>query len=449
MASNTQVEFNCIKFIMEAQRPELLVSIVPEYFGNLELRKIFMLVRKFYVDNSTFMGWDLIRASVSKACRTPEKMKFLLSILDQIQGRDIAGLTEDILLTELRDYRKFRLVLDKVAPLISAVEDKDIDATLGKLKELHDSVFVEEEYQLTSCDLSEMTDEDIKFEFRSTGIAPLDSRGGLIKGGLTIIAAPAKTGKSTLAGMMATHQYLHEEGSVAVFSYEMSTSEVRARIFANVASMDVGTLMDGSLSSADRRKLWCAEADFYCQDFPADYVFNADLTRKEFFAEVFAAYPKRSNKFYIFDERVDWDELFIKMNMLVSTSNVKTIVCDYPFLIPRGKAHKELASWEYNLLMSKNLKTFSHKYGLNVITPAQLDQGKKGDDPKLRFVSNAINDCDLAIYLLNSEEDKTLGTVTWKWAAMRNFKTIPDQPYLTDFKLLKQLQFSRFEYLDY
>lgn len=449
MASNSQVELNAIKRIMHTKSPELLVAVSPDYFGNVELRKIFMLIRKFYTENSEFPGWATLSQYIGGLCKTADKAKFMLALMKQIEDRDISGLSDELLLKELRDYQKFRLVLAKAGDLVQAVEDKDIDCTLGRLKELHDSVFIDHEFQLKNADLSEMVGEDIQFEFRSTGIPPLDERGGLIKGGYTIIAAPAKTGKSTLATMMAVHQYLHEEGSVAIFSYEMGISEVRARIFANLSNIDVGAMMDGNLGAADKAKLWRTEAQFYCVGVPDDYVVNLDLSRQEFFNKVFEEYPKRKNKFYIFDERIDWDDLFIKMNLLVTTCGVVTILLDYAFLVSRGKAHKELASWEYNLLMSKNLKTFSHKFGLNMICPAQLDQGKKGDDPKLRFVSNVINDADLAIYLLNTDEDKTLGTVTWRWAAFRNYKTIKDKPTLQDFKLEKQLQYSRFVYNDF
>jgi len=449
MASNSQVELNAIKKLMSEKSPELLVSISPDYFGNGEIKKIFMIIRKFYTENSEFPGWATLSQYIGGLCKTADKTKFMMALMKQIEDRDISGLSTDLLLKEMRDYQKFRLVLSKAGDLVQAVEDKDIESTLGRLKELHDSVFVEHEFQLKNSDLSEMVGDEIKFEFRSTGIPPLDERGGLIKGGYTIIAAPAKTGKSTLATMMAVHQYLNEEGSVAVFSYEMGVSEVRARIFANLSDIDVGAMMDGNLTAAEKSKLWRTEAQFYCDGVPDNYLVNFDLSRQEFFNKVFAEYPKRKNKFYIFDERIDWDELFIKMNLLVTTCDVKCTVVDYQFLVPRGKAHKELASWEYNLLMSKNLKTFSHKFGLNMICPAQLDQGKKGDDPKLRFISNMINDADLAIYLINTDEDKTLGTVTWRWAAFRNYKTIKDKPMLQDFKLEKQLQYSRFVYHDF
>jgi hypothetical protein len=454
MSSNIHIEFNAIKKLMEDRNPELLIAIDPAYLGNIELRKMFMLLRKFYVDNGEFMGFDVLKGYVSKACTTPEKTKFMMGVLSQIQERDVSGLTDEILLKDLRDYHKFRMVLGKTEPLIAAVESKDIDQTLGRLKELYDSVFVDAEYKLENADMSAMAGKKVKFDFRSTGIKPLDDRGGLILGGYTIIAAPAKAGKSTLTSMIALHQYLHEEGSVAIFSYEMGAEEVRARILANFSDVDLGAIMADELSDLDALKLLTSEAIFYCGEGEDKAVVkfcrdNYKLSREAFFPLLFEAFPKRSNKFYIFDERENWDDLFVKMNLLASTKNVRAFIVDYPFLINRGQANSQLASWEYHLLQSKNLKTFSHKYGANVITPAQLDPGKKGEDPRLKFMSNILNDCDLALYLTETDEDKTLGTVTVKWGAMRNFKTIPGKPFLEPFRLMKELNKSRFTFIEF
>lgn len=448
MASNTQCEFNAIKFIMEAQKPELLVSIMPEYFGNVELKKIFMLVRKFYVDNSTFMGWDLIRAAVSKACKTPEKMKFMLSILDQIQGRDIKGLTEELIVKELRDYRKFRLVLDKVAPLISAVEDKDIDTTLGKLKELHDAVFVDEAVGV-DADMASMVYEDVEFKFKKTGIPSIDERGGLIVGGYTIIAAPKKTGKSALSCQIATYQFVELGDSVAYFTYEMGAAEIRARMMANIADLDLGEIMNKTLSPADIVKLWKAEAHFMWEGTEESEV-TEGMTRRMYFEYIRDNYPRRKNKFLIIDNRPDWDALWAKSSLLATTEGVTTFVYDYPYLINRGAAHKELQTWEYALQQSRNLKAFAYKHQSCVITPAQLDAGaKKGDTPKLRFVTNAEQDCDLSLYMTKEDDDKTLGTTSVKWGVCRNFKSIPGRPYLEDFKLLNELNKGRFAPLEY
>jgi len=156
MAVNANTELNAIKKLMDSKNPELLVAINPDHFGNGELRKIFMLIRKFYVENSVFLGWDVLKQYVAGLCKTADKTKFMLSLLDQIETRDIAGLTDELLLKELNDYHKFRIILSKAGDLVRAVEDKDIDSTLGRLKELHDSVFVEHEYELTKAEMSKM-----------------------------------------------------------------------------------------------------------------------------------------------------------------------------------------------------------------------------------------------------------------------------------------------------
>lgn len=449
MASNSQVELNAIKKLMTDKTPELLVSISPDYFGNGELKKIFMLIRKFYMENSEFPGWATLSQYIGGLCKTADKAKFMMALMKQIEERDISGLSDDLLLKELRDFQKFRLVLSKAGDLVQAVEDKDIDKTLGRLKELHDDVFLNSSKEcLDLADMSSRAGQKITFNFLSTGIEPIDKRGGLIEGGYTIIAGAAKAGKSALAGQIAMHQYLHENASVAYFSLEMQYEELRARLMSNHASIDVGTLMDDNLSPEERTQLRKCEADFYCIG-TEDLQVDLNLTTDQFFEHVFATYPRRENKFYIFDDRLDWDEFWIRAELLATTKGVKVFVLDYPFLCNRGASNKDLAQWEYALLQSKNLKTFAHKHKCCVITPAQLDQGKKGEDPKLRFVTNQITNCDLCLYLINGDDDKTLGTITVRFGAYRNFRTIKDQPVLKDFKLEKQLQYSRFAYTDF
>lgn len=434
---------------MDDKSPELFIAISPDMFSNVELRKIFLLIRKFYTDNSSFIGWDVLRSYVAKLCTTADKAKFLLGLLEQIQARDVSGLTSEMLLKELHDFKKFRLVLDKAGGLVQAVEEKDIDKTLGTLQELYDGVFLNGSQEtLDQADMSSKAGQKITFNFLSTGIKPIDKRGGLIEGGYTIIAGEAKAGKSALAGQIALHQYINEGVDVAYFSLEMQFEELRARILSNFAEIDVGKMMDDKLTPEELTILRKKEAEFYCTG-TEDMEVDLSLSSEEFFEYVFANYPKRKNKFYIFDDRLDWDAFWVRAELLATTKGVKVFVLDYPFLCSRGGANRELASWEYQLLQSKNLKTFAHKHKVCVITPAQLDAGKKGEDPRLRFVSNQITNCDLCLYLINTEEDKTLGTITVKFGAYRNFKTIPDEPFLKDFRLIKELQFSRFNYMEF
>lgn len=451
-SNNSHLEINALKKLLQDKSPELLVAISPEYFGNSELKKIFLLIRKFYLDQGDFIGYDTLRGFVAKACSTAEKTQFMLGLLDQIQKRDISGLTDELLIKELQDYHKFRLVLDKAGDLVTAVESKDIDKTLGVLQGLYDSVYMTDSGSLDDADMANMATEDIKFSFCKTGIKEIDLRGGLIEGGYTLICAAAKQGKSTMCGQIALHQYLHHNRDVCYLSYEMSAHECRSRFFANYCNVDLGKIMSGMLSEEERDQLLVKESQFYCGESEEIYKFafeNRTLDRNTYFKKLFSTFPKRENKFYVIDERLPWPDLFAKMQLLAETKGVKTFIVDYINLVPMGFDTKHLASWEALLYQSRKLKNFSHKYGLNVITPAQLDFDKKSGETKIKFGQNIINDCDLCIAMYSTDDDQKLGTVTCEFKAIRNGLTVPDRPFNAPFKLLKEFEYSRFLNMDF
>lgn len=450
--SNSHLEINTLKKLLQDKSPELLVAVSPEYFGNSELKKIFLLIRKFYLDQGDFIGYDTLRGFVAKACSTSEKTQFMLGLLDQIQKRDISGLTDELLIKELQDYHKFRLVLDKAGDLVTAVESKDIDKTLGVLQGLYDSVYMTDSGSLDDADMSNMAAADIKFNFRKTGIKEIDLRGGFIEGGLILVAADAKQGKSTLCGQAALHQYLNETGDICVVSYEMSAPEYRSRIFANYASVNLGNIMAGRLSDAEKDQLLVKESQFYCGESEDIYKFaydNRTLDRTSYFARLFDKFPKRGNRFFIIDERLPWPDLFAKMQLLVETRGVKTFIIDYINLVPMGYDTKHLAQWEAVLYQSRKLKNFSHKYKLNMVTPVQLAIDKKSGESKIRYASNVIADCDLCVAMYATDDDIKLGTTTCEFKAIRNGLSVPDRPFNEPFKLLKEFEYSRFLNMDF
>lgn len=447
MASNSQVELNTIKKLMVSKDPELLVALSTEHFGNKDVRNLFMIIRKFYTENSEFMGWATLRQYVSTACKTADKAKFMMSLLEQVEKRDIAGLTNELLLEELSNYQKFRIVLNKTSDLVSAVENKDIDTTLATLQDLYTSVHIQGCTSLDDYDMTRIAKGGAKFEFRKTGFKDIDARGGLIKGGYTIIAADAKQGKSTLCGNIAKHQYLHEEGSVCVLSYEMSAQEYYSRIISAHCSVDLGRVMSGTLTTEELQEVRVKESQFYVGDSEEVAEFaraNASMPQDQYMDALMSTYPSRSNKFFIIDERLDWSNLFAKMQLLAETKGVVTFVIDYINLVPMGADTRNLSQWEAILHQSRKLKNFSHKYGLNVITPAQLSVGKKGEDNKIRFASNIIADCDLCIAMFMDDQDKTLDTVTCEFKAIRNGLSVPGVKFNASFKLAKEFHMSRF-----
>lgn len=85
-----------------------------------------------------------------------------------------------------------------------------------------------------------------------TGITELDNiLGGLKPGGLYVLAARPKMGKTTLAQNIAEHCALGQGTPVAVFSFEMQPEELGDRMLASIGGISGAALRTGKLDDAD------------------------------------------------------------------------------------------------------------------------------------------------------------------------------------------------------
>jgi ribosomal protein L12E/L44/L45/RPP1/RPP2 len=442
----TQYEMNAIKLLMARKSPELLSRLESDLFGTRELSSIAKLIALGYATTGRFPGWDDLTAEIDRRVTDPDKLKFLLSTLGSIKERDISGVHEESLIQHLDDHRKLRILVGGTAPLLDAVERKNIDEALAQLHEMYASVHASTAAfaEIDNHDMTRMTGKKVKFNFRKTGIGGIDRRGGRIEGGLMLIGAEAKAGKSTLAVQQLLYAYDNYEGSCAVFTYEQQASELRARILSARSNIDLGMIVSDLLTPEDRRKLRLAEVAHLChlEGDMEDYVATtAGQGDEAFWLGFWTKFKPRKNRIYLMDNHPDWDQLFVQMDLLCKMKDVTDFVIDYPFLVPRGKGYRELASWEYALKMSQKLKSFASENKSWVTAPAQYDS----TSGSLKFVKNAINDCDLFIALSQEEGDKDMppaGAVTAEFKAYRNFLTIPDEPTLQNFKLLKRFDVS-------
>lgn len=86
----------------------------------------------------------------------------------------------------------------------------------------------------------------------STSIDELDALlGGLKPGGLYVLAARPKMGKSTLAQNIAEHAALNRGVPVAVFSFEMQPEELGDRMLSSIGGIDGGRIRSGDLDDVD------------------------------------------------------------------------------------------------------------------------------------------------------------------------------------------------------
>jgi replicative DNA helicase len=95
-----------------------------------------------------------------------------------------------------------------------------------------------------------------------TGFHALDRKfGGLRKGQLMILAARPGVGKSSFALNIAFNSAIYHGKKVAIFSMEMSKSELALRMVSSSASISLETLMTGNGASSDKLRLACEHAD--------------------------------------------------------------------------------------------------------------------------------------------------------------------------------------------
>lgn len=90
----------------------------------------------------------------------------------------------------------------------------------------------------------------------STGLAAVDNMtGGLQRGNLVIVAARPGMGKTAYVTGIALHAAIQEQAGVAIFSFEMSKTEVVQRMLCSEALVDLSRMLRGGLRDDDFGRL--------------------------------------------------------------------------------------------------------------------------------------------------------------------------------------------------
>ena len=447
--ANVQYEILSLKKLLDSRDPELLNRLHFDLYSNAELANILKISSILYMDTGRLPSWDHLKAEIVNRVLQTDKQNFYLGLLQDIKDKDAADISTEDIIKNLKTQRQFRQILDSAGKLVGSVESRDANAAVDIMKELYQDMFYQDSQEsLESSDLVNMAGKTTSIDWETTGYDSIDERGGICKGGLWYCLGAAKRGKSTLAQGMLTHAHEKYGGSSCYMSFEMSKIEVKSRILAAKSSTDIGLVISGLLSQTERLNLRKAEVDLLIGLTPnaEDFCeYTSQLNDAEFWAEAWQNFAPKDDRVYIIDDAGDWADTFTKMRLLATLKGVKRFVIDYPMLIPRasGPEFSKLSTWEYHLEMSKQLKSFARNTGTRIIAPAQY---KEGED-KISFASNIINDCDGMIALYEDDGDKDygeMGCVSVKFKAYRNYITIPSQPTLQPFKLLKELNYSRF-----
>ena len=183
-----------------------------------------------------------------------------------------------------------------------------------------------------------------------TGLAEFDKMtDGLHPAEMIVIAARPSMGKTALAMNMAEHIALEEKRAVAVFSLEMSTSQLVQRMLCSRARVNLGNVRNGFLSE---------------RDFPA-------LTA--------AASKLAESKFFIDDTPgLSILELRAKARRLKSQHDIAVIFIDYLQLLrstsKRAQDNRQLEIAE----ISSGLKGLAKELNIPIVVLAQLNRNPEG-----------------------------------------------------------------------
>lgn len=213
-----------------------------------------------------------------------------------------------------------------------------------------------------------------------TGFTELDSLLGSLDGGdLIIIAGRPSMGKTAFCLSLATNSSIKYKNSAAIFSLEMSKSQLVQRIMCSEARVNMHSLRCGTLPKRDLPKL----------SFSAGVVSEAGI----FIDDTPSITPI---------------ELKSKSRRLIRTENVKMIIIDYLQLMSAGvKFDSRQQEISY---ISRSLKGIAKELNVPVIALSQLSrapENRTGEKrPQLSDLreSGAIEqDADIVLFVYRDE----------------------------------------------
>mgnify|MGYP000119328526 CR=1 FL=1 len=296
---------------------------------------------------------------------------------------------------------------DDVPSLLNDVEQKIFGIAQDRFKEKTASM--KDQVMQAIHAIEELYDRRGAITGLPTGLAELDKMtDGLHKAEMIVIAARPSMGKTALAMNIAEHIALEEGKAIAVFSLEMSTSQLVQRLLCSRARVNLGNVRNGFLTE---------------RDFPA-------LTT--------AAAKLADSKIFIDDTPgLSILELRAKARRLKSQHNIEAIFIDYIQLLrstsKRAQDNRQLEIAE----ISSGLKGIAKELDIPVVVLAQLNRNpeqRSGDSkgrPRLsdlRESGSIEQDADVVgllvreeYYAENDEEkEESKGKATLIIAKQRN-----------------------------
>jgi replicative DNA helicase len=193
-----------------------------------------------------------------------------------------------------------------------------------------------------------------------TGFIDLDrTTGGLRPSNLVVVAARPSMGKTAFALGIAEHVALEENGSVAVFSLEMSGEELVQRFLSSAAMVDSGRVRNGRLGPEDWPRISHA----------ADRLANSRL-------------------FIDDSEGMSVAEMRTKARRLKSREGLDLVIVDYIQLMEGPRARRDENRVQELSTISRSLKMLARDLAVPLICISQLNRGPDARTDKRPLLSD-------------------------------------------------------------
>lgn len=378
--------------ILDAERLSQVTEIIKaDDFYVEKHREIYALLQSMYLESRTIDIVTLLNNLVASSNYDEDNVKTYVKQLCEMVPA----------VSNIEDYA--RIVRDKalLRRLISVSEEitesayQDTDNVTEIVDSAESKVFALTQGMITS-DFTSVHDVILEYYKQLDAIRndPESANGtptyysgldkvlvGMGKGDLILIGARPGMGKTSFALNIASQVAMHQNKSVAIFSLEMSSTQLVARMLSSEARIDSYKLRKG------------------------------DISPDEFQVLAKAATALSKTQIFIDDSSdVTVTRMKAKLRRL---KNLGLIVIDYLQLMQSDKKTDNRVVEVADI--SRNLKILAKEFGVPVITCAQLSRGPESRTSKKPMLSDlrdsgAIEqDADIVIFLYRDEYYKDTG----------------------------------------
>ncbi len=270
----------------------------------------------------------------------------------------------------VRDKAQIRRMIDAARSIeadgLRGVTDvdgflEDCERSIMEVRSIRARSAVREMRDVLKTTLEEIqraADSDASVTGLPTGFHDFDKiTHGLQKGDLIVIAARPAMGKTSFVLNLATNVALKADASVMIFSLEMPSEQLAQRMLGSLARIDVSTLRNARMLSAD--------------DWPNLMAAMDDLAAARIFIDDTPG--------------VSHAEVRAKCRRLAQSHGLDLIVVDYLQLMEARGRDRQMPREQQVSMMSRSLKGLAKELGVPVIALSQMNRSiekRAGGDSK-------------------------------------------------------------------